>query len=71
MRRDWISVALSIWEITDKSKKPVRWYGAKDCKWFALTNGTQFEKITDVFVRATLEWIFSEQAYLEAQKNNV
>lgn len=40
MKRDWISVALSIWEITDKSKKPIRWYGAGDAKWNALTLGT-------------------------------
>ena len=71
MRRDWISVALSIWEITDKSKKPIRWYGAKDCKWLALAKDTVFEKVSDVFVRATLEWIFSEQAYLEAVKDGV
>ena len=36
MQRDWISVALSIWEITDKSRKPIRWYGAGGCKWKSL-----------------------------------
>jgi hypothetical protein len=41
MRRDWISVATSIWEITDKSKKPIRWYGANSAKWNALTAETE------------------------------
>lgn len=60
MQRDWISVALSIWEITDKARKPIRWYGAGGCKWQSLAKDTPFENIEDVFVRATLEWIFSE-----------
>ena len=57
---------MSIWEITDKSRKPIRWYGAGSCKWKALTKDTPFEKVEDVFVRATLEWILSEQAYQSA-----
>lgn len=66
MRRDWISVAKSIWDITDKSKKPIRWYGASGAKWHALTASTNLLNINDIFVRATIEWILSEQAYEKA-----
>jgi Sulfotransferase family len=45
IQRNWISVALSIWEITDQSRKPIRWYGAGGCKWTALARGTPFEKV--------------------------